>query len=148
MMNIVDVYVGRDFYDYKRAPSHQVCETNRDDEEIEAWLGQLTSQFKAKKIPWYIMTVTRYEVGGEVTTEHYHNAHPVKEKIILNKPAKDAQPKPSTLLKGLVQPYADLQNMPIFAQWNDAVAQEAPAVAHPHMYNPVEAIPQQEVTLD
>ena len=91
-MNIIDVYIGRDFYDYKRSPSHHVCETNVDDEYIDAVLERTVKEFKAKKIPWYVMTVTTYEVGGDVNTAHYHNAHPMKEKIILNKPAKDAPP--------------------------------------------------------
>ena len=92
-MNIIDVYIGRDFYDYKRSPSHHVCETNVDDEYIDAVLERTVKEFKAKKIPWYVMTVTTYEVGGDVNTAHYHNAHPMKEKIILNKPAKDAPPR-------------------------------------------------------
>jgi hypothetical protein len=92
-MNIIDIYVGRDFYDYKRSPSHHACETNVDDDYIDAQLERIVKEFKAKKIPWYLMTVTTYEVGGEVNTAHYHNAHPMKEKIILNKPAKDAPPK-------------------------------------------------------
>jgi hypothetical protein len=70
-----------------------VCETNVDDEYIDAVLERTVKEFKAKKIPWYVMTVTTYEVGGDVNTAHYHNAHPIKEKIILNKPAKDAPPK-------------------------------------------------------
>ena len=92
-MNIIDIYIGRDFYDYKRSPSHHACETNVDDEYIDGQLERIVKEFKAKKIPWYLMTVTTYEVGGDVNTAHYHNAHPMKEKIILNKPAKDAPPK-------------------------------------------------------
>jgi lysozyme family protein len=92
-MNIIDVYIGRDFYDYARSPSHHVSETNVDDEYIDAVLERTVKEFKAKKIPWYVMTVTTYEVGGDVNTAHYHNAHPMKEKIILNKPAKDAPPR-------------------------------------------------------
>lgn len=92
-MNIIDIYIGRDFYDYKRSPSHQACETNVDDEYIDGQLEKIVKEFKAKKIPWYLMTVTTYEVGGDVNTAHYHNAHPMKERIILNKPAKDSPPK-------------------------------------------------------
>jgi hypothetical protein len=91
-MNIIDIYIGRDFYDYKRSPSHHACETNVDDDYIDGQLERIIKEFKAKKIPWYLMTVTTYEVGGDVNTAHYHNAHPMKEKIILNKPAKDAPP--------------------------------------------------------
>ena len=92
-MNIIDIYIGRDFYDYTRSPMHQVSENNVDDSYIDGQLERVVKEFKAKKIPWYLMTVTTYEVGGDVNTAHYHNAHPMKEKIILNKPAKDATPK-------------------------------------------------------
>ena len=92
-MNIVDIYIGRDAYDYNKLPSHYQSDLNLSDEVIDAHLEAIIKEFKAKKIPWYLMTVTTFEVGGEVNTTHYHNAHPLKEKIILNKPAKDAPPK-------------------------------------------------------
>ena len=92
-MNIVDIYIGRDAYDYNKLPSHYQSELNLSDEVIDAHLESIIKEFKAKKIPWYLMTVTTFEVGGEVNTAHYHNAHPLKEKIILNKSAKDAPPK-------------------------------------------------------
>jgi len=97
MMNIVNIYIGRDAYDYNRTPSHYQSELNLSDEVIDAHLESVIKEFKAKKIPWYVMTVTSFEVGGEVNTTHYHNAHPLKEKIILNKPAKDAPSKVSTM---------------------------------------------------
>lgn len=97
MMNIVDIYIGRDAYDYNKLPSHYQSELNLSDEVIDAHLEAIIKEFKAKKIPWYLMTVTTFEVGGEVNTAHYHNAHPLKEKIILNKPAKDAPSKVSTM---------------------------------------------------
>ena len=97
MMNIVDIYIGRDAYDYNKLPSHYQSELNLPDEVIDAHLEAIIKEFKAKKIPWYLMTVTTFEVGGEVNTAHYHNAHPLKEKIILNKPAKDAPSKVSTM---------------------------------------------------
>lgn len=97
MMNIVDIYIGRDAYDYNKLPSHYQSELNLSDEVIDAHLESIIKEFKAKKIPWYLMTVTTFEVGGEVNTAHYHNAHPLKEKIILNKPAKDAPSKVSTM---------------------------------------------------
>lgn len=93
MMNIVDIYIGRDAYDYNKLPSHYQSDLNLSDEVIDAHLEAIIKEFKAKKIPWYLMTVTTFEVGGEVNTAHYHNAHPLKEKIILNKPAKDAPSK-------------------------------------------------------
>ncbi|CAB4132669.1 hypothetical protein UFOVP248_64 [uncultured Caudovirales phage] len=96
-MNIVDIYIGRDAYDYNKLPSHYQSELNLSDEVIDAHLEAIIKEFKAKKIPWYLMTVTTFEVGGEVNTAHYHNAHPLKEKIILNKPAKDAPSKVSTM---------------------------------------------------
>lgn len=96
-MNIVDIYIGRDAYDYNKLPSHYQSELNLSDEVIDAHLESIIKEFKAKKIPWYLMTVTTFEVGGEVNTAHYHNAHPLKEKIILNKPAKDAPSKVSTM---------------------------------------------------
>ena len=101
-MNIIDIYIGRDFYDYKRSPSHHACETNVDDEYIDGQLERIVKEFKAKKIPWYLMTVTTYEVGGDVNTAHYHNAHPMKERIILNKPAKDAPPRYGINIEELV----------------------------------------------
>jgi hypothetical protein len=97
MMNIVDIYIGRDAYDYNKLPSHYQSDLNLSDEVIDAHLEAIIKEFKAKKIPWYLMTVTTFEVGGEVNTAHYHNAHPLKEKIILNKPAKDAPSKVSTM---------------------------------------------------
>ena len=96
-MNIVDIYIGRDAYDYNKLPSHYQSDLNLPDEVIDAHLEAIIKEFKAKKIPWYLMTVTTFEVGGEVNTAHYHNAHPLKEKIILNKPAKDAPSKVSTM---------------------------------------------------
>ena len=96
-MNIVDIYIGRDAYDYNKLPSHYQSDLNLSDEVIDAHLEAIIKEFKAKKIPWYLMTVTTFEVGGEVNTAHYHNAHPLKEKIILNKPAKDAPSKVSTM---------------------------------------------------
>ena len=96
-MNIVDIYIGRDAYDYNKLPSHYQSDLNLPDEVIDAHLESIIKEFKAKKIPWYLMTVTTFEVGGEVNTAHYHNAHPLKEKIILNKPAKDAPSKVSTM---------------------------------------------------
>lgn len=92
-MNIVDIYIGRDAYDFNKLPSHYQSDLNLSDEIIDAHLESIVKEFKAKKIPWYLMTVTTFEVGGEINTAHYHNAHPMKEKIILNKPAKDTQPK-------------------------------------------------------
>lgn len=96
-MNIVDIYIGRDAYDFNKLPSHYQSDLNLSDEVIDAHLATIIKEFKAKKIPWYLMTVTTFEVGGEVNTAHYHNAHPLKEKIILNKPAKEASPKISAM---------------------------------------------------
>ena len=96
-MNIVDIYIGRDAYDFNKLPSHYQSDLNLSDEVIDAHLATIIKEFKAKKIPWYLMTVTTFEVGGEVNTAHYHNAHPLKEKIILNKPAKEAFPKISAM---------------------------------------------------
>ena len=114
-MNIIDIYIGRDFYGYARSPSHHVCETNVDDEYIDAVLERTVKEFKAKKIPWYVMTVTTYEVGGDVNTAHYHNAHPMKEKIILNKPAKDAPPRYGINIEELINGHHGLA-VNVFAQ--------------------------------
>ena len=92
-MNIVDIYIGRDAYDFNKLPSHYQSDLNLSDDIIDEHLDRIVKEFKAKKIPWYLMTVTTFEVGGEIHTAHYHNAHPLKEKIILNKPAKDSPPK-------------------------------------------------------
>jgi DNA-directed RNA polymerase subunit L len=96
MMNLLEIYIGKDAYDYKRPPTHYRQETNVHDETIQSYLDILVKDFKANKFPWYLMTVTTFEIGGEVNTVHYHNAHPMKEKIILNKQAKESA-KPSSL---------------------------------------------------
>jgi hypothetical protein len=128
-MNIIDIYIGRDFYDYKRSPSHHACETNVDDEYIDGQLERIVKEFKAKKIPWYLMTVTTYEVGGDVNTAHYHNAHPMKEKIILNKPAKDAPPPRYGInIEELINGHHGL-----------AVNVGANAIMPPHYFHPAEA---------
>lgn len=126
-MNIIDIYVGRDFYDYKRSPSHHACETNVDDDYIDGQLERIVKEFKAKKIPWYLMTVTTYEVGGEVNTAHYHNAHPMKEKIILNKPAKDAPPKYGINIEEIINGHHGL-----------AVNVGANAIMPPYYFHPPE----------
>jgi hypothetical protein len=126
-MNIIDIYIGKDFYDYKRSPSHHACETNVDDDYIDGQLERIVKEFKAKKIPWYLMTVTTYEVGGEVNTAHYHNAHPMKEKIILNKPAKDAPPKYGLNIEELLNGHHGL-----------AVNVGANAIMPPHYFHPPE----------
>lgn len=100
MMNLLDIYVGRDAYDYTRFPSHYLQETNVSEERIESHLNSIFREFKSRKIPWYLVTITTFEVGGEVNTVHYHNAHPMKEKIILNKQAKDSA-KQNTLSEKL-----------------------------------------------
>ena len=101
-MNIVDIYIGRDAYDFNKLPSHYQSDLNLSDDIIDEHLESIVKEFKAKKIPWYLMTVTTFEVGGEINTAHYHNAHPMKEKIILNKPAKDAPSKYALTIEEII----------------------------------------------
>jgi len=138
-MNIIDIYIGRDFYDYKRSPSHHACETNVDDEYIDGQLERIVKEFKAKKIPWYLMTVTTYEVGGEVNTAHYHNAHPMKEKIILNKPAKDAPPKYGINIEEILNGHHGLAvNVGNEVQLQGFGAPKPAAIMPPHYFHPLE----------
>lgn len=125
-MNIVDVYIGRDFYDFKRHPSHQFSETNVSDEKIEETLEAFVKEFKAKKIPWYLMVVTTYEIGGDINTVHYHNAHKQKEKIILNKPALES--KKTITLEGLVTAHQGL------IDWGAVLANQNHAVINPNNF--------------
>jgi len=129
-MNIVDIYIGRDAYDFNKLPSHYQSDLNLSDEVIDAHLESIVKEFKAKKIPWYLMTVTTFEVGGEINTAHYHNAHPLKEKIILNKPAKDTQPE-AYVLKNLEEILNGHHGL--------AVNVGANAIMPPHYFHPAEA---------
>lgn len=132
-MNIVDVFVGKDAYDYNRFPSHYVQETNVDAERIDDILSNITSTFKAQKIPWYLMIVTTFEVGGEITTVHYHNAHPMKEKIILNKQAKMETNRISDKLEELLNGHHGLAvnvGIPAHMTVADAIV-NAPAIPEP-----------------
>jgi TRAP-type mannitol/chloroaromatic compound transport system substrate-binding protein len=87
-MMVVTVWHGRDAYDYTLSPMlHQTFKT-LSDEALKDMITQHDKYVKGGQLPWYLITVTRFEVGVEPTSETYHRANPAKTKIVLNARAK------------------------------------------------------------
>ena len=100
-MMVATVWHGRDAYDYTLSPMLHQTYKIMSDEGLKDLITQHDKYVKSGQLPWYLITVTRFEVGGEPTSETYHRANPAKTKIVLNEKAKP-DPKKKKVIEGAV----------------------------------------------
>ena len=91
-MIVATVWHGRDAYDHTISPMLYQTFKNLSDEHLKDMITQHDKHVKSGILPWYLITVTRFDVGGEAVSETFHRANPVKTKIVLNARAK-VEPK-------------------------------------------------------
>jgi len=129
-MMVATVWHGRDAYDYTLSPMLHQTYKNVSDETLKDMITQHDKYVKGGQLPWYLITVTRFEVGAEPTSETYHRANPVKTKIVLNARAK---PDPKNLKKTIEQTLAMGNAVNLWAQVNaiDAAADLAVEINAP-----------------
>jgi hypothetical protein len=87
-MIVATVWHGRDAYDHTIYPMLHQTFKNLSDENLKDMIAQHEKYVKSGTLPWYLITVTRFDVGGEPISETFHRANPVKTKIVLNARAK------------------------------------------------------------
>lgn len=95
-MIVVTVWHGRDAYDYTLSPMLHQTFKGIDEAHLKEMISQHDKYVKSGTLPWYLITVTRFEIGTEPVSETYHRANPPKKKILLNPRAK---PDPEKLKK-------------------------------------------------
>jgi len=95
-MIVATVWHGRDAYDYTLSPMLHQTFKNISEEHLKDMVSQHDKYVKAGTLPWYLITVTRFDVGSEPVSETYHRANPVKTKILLNPRAKPDPTKVKT----------------------------------------------------
>lgn len=100
-MIVATVWHGRDAYDYNLSPMLHQTFKNLSDEHLKDMVNQHDKYVKTGTLPWYLITVTRFDVGGEPISETYHRANPVKTKIVLNGKAKP-DPKKQKIIENKV----------------------------------------------
>jgi hypothetical protein len=132
-MIVVTVWHGRDAYDYTLSPMLHQTFKGIDEEHLKEMISQHDKYVKSGTLPWYLITVTRFDVGGEPVSETYHRANPAKTKILLNPRAKPDPEKLKKNTKSATALWAQINAMdvyqPAFAPVNVIGAQEG-AVNH------------------
>jgi hypothetical protein len=117
----VTIWHGRDFYDHDLPPTLYQAHKSVSEDTVLKSIKDHDKYVKEKTIPWYLIVVTRYTVGGECTTETHHKACAKKTKILLNTPAKRTGKSVMATMAAveyanLVNPWANINaDAPVFA---------------------------------
>ena len=92
MHNVCEVWLGQDMYDFDAQPYNYHHKVNAGEDLIKLYRETAEELIQKKTILWYFMTLTEFNPEtGESTTKTWHKRNELKEKIYLNKDAKQAK---------------------------------------------------------
>jgi len=114
-MIVATVWHGRDAYDHTIPPMLHQTYKNMDEPMLQNLISQHDKHVKMGAIPWYLISIVRFDVGGQPIAEAYHRATPLKTKILLNPKAK-AEPKTKKTLGhdgAMANLWAHINDMPV-----------------------------------
>lgn len=88
-MQILNIYYGQEAYDFEAAYYHLVAKRNPSPEQIEKYILRAKTDFQCENCHWYLIQLMDFNpYTGETSTKEWHQARAEKEKIVLNKQAK------------------------------------------------------------
>ena len=99
MFNLFEIWVGTDKYSFEKLPYNYRHQINVDEADIPAYQDICDAKLENKEILWYLITLTTFDPQtGESTTQTWHKAGQVAQKIYINPAAKQIfKPKKATL---------------------------------------------------
>ena len=129
MHNICEMWLGQDLYSFDTPAYNYQHKLNVPDGTVKYFQELGDELLKKKAVLWYLITLTEFNPQtGESTTQTWHKAGELKEKIYLNTDGKQDKKKIKIkTLGGLVPP-------PNIDNWLDDVDANAPVPVPPAFF--------------
>lgn len=134
MLNRLVFVYGEDFYDHDnrvRTYHEEQCsdEPNYLKEQIAHVTKQMYDLFKRKRFAWMMGYRVQLDVNGSEYTEIFREAHPLKERIVLNAEAEVSKAEAMNKALNDLNVWANIQpvqavNAPVHVWINEDVPQE------------------------